>query len=80
MTALVDRIDAFDLVMCSTPFGIKDDGTMNAHTLSAGEKGCSTPFGIKDDGTMIEADSTLPKCRCSTPFGIKDDGTFSKYG
>ncbi|TMQ76469.1 hypothetical protein ACCUM_4319 [Candidatus Accumulibacter phosphatis] len=37
---------------CSTPFGIKDDGT--SYTSGKGGDGlvCSTPFGIKDDGTL----------------------------
>ncbi|TMQ76468.1 hypothetical protein ACCUM_4318 [Candidatus Accumulibacter phosphatis] len=37
--------------MCSTPFGIKDDGTAQAAFAEVTHLMCSTPFGIKDDGT-----------------------------
>ena len=42
------------IVKCSTPFGIKDRGSLEDDLFHLGGHRCSTPFGIKDRGSAAK--------------------------
>ena len=61
--------------MCSTPFGIKDDGT-NYHPRDSRPSGGAQRLSASKMTALGSAiDIDMEHRLCSTPFGIKDDGT-----
>ena len=64
-------------LMCSTPFGIRDENTRAWRRVGAPRVSCSTPFGIRDENTVTIHGEPWAIVECSTPFGIRDENTFA---
>src|SRR4051812_14641925 len=62
-------------MLCSTPFGITEGGTLLILLRDPPRDRCSTPFGITEGGTLLILLRDPPRDRCSTPFGITEGGT-----
>ncbi len=68
------------LALCSTPFGISDEGTPPPSPITSSPKCAQRLSASRMKGHETDSQLDTNREECSTPFGISDEGTRAHSG